>query len=216
MAGIAKPDNDILIGTKTEMTNYKILGDKSSNGSGRAGNLFNGTIGGYYGDAFDWNYSGDYINIQINKPCNLYVYLATNAYDQNGPLAIVPETYKEQHELTKRTGWQLYVTGLEAGTYTFANNGYARNDTEWFFEEIESSSDGSTDESEGTGGNTGSDTEEGNNTSGGTGSEGNSGEDNETTEEVIKISTTIKSSVKNAIINNKLIQEHVTIQEESE
>lgn len=216
MAGTARPSDDILIGSKVEMTDYVILGDKSGNGSNRAKNLFNESIGGYYGDAFDWNYSGDYIDIQIDKPCNLYVYLATNAYTQNSQLNITPETYEEQHTLAKGAGWQLYVTGLQPGTYTFASIGENRNDTEWFFEEITTSSDNNTNEGNGTGGNTGSDTEEGDNTNGETGSGGsNSGEDNEATEEVIKISKIIKDSVKNTIINNKLIQEHLITEEDN-
>lgn len=209
MAGIAKPNDEILIGSKIEMTNYKILRDKSGNGSGRAGNLFNGTIGGYYGDAFDWNYSGDYIDIQIDKPCNLYVHLATNAYGQNSSLNITPETYEEQHDLYRGAGWQLYVTGLQPGTYTFASIGENRNDTEWFFEEITTSSGGNTGEED----NTGSGTEEGGNTGDGTG-EDNSGEDN--TQENKGPSKVIKSTVKDVIVNNKLFQEHVSTQERDE
>ena len=221
MAGIARPDDNILIGSGIEMTDYEIIGYYSSanqwhNNKISPYNLFDNNIGNYPESVFQWYLSGDYMIIKINKPCNLYVYLKdeSNSLQQRGLLNIIPSTYEQQYSLEEKEGWQLSVTSLQSGTYKFAHNelgdfsGYRIN-YEWFFEEIITSSGGNTDE----GDNTGSGTEEGGNTGDGTG-EDNSGEDN--TQENKGPSKVIKSTVKDVIVNNKLFQEHVSIQERDE
>lgn len=137
MAGIARPSDDILIGSKKEMTDYEIIQSFHYNcGYDTAYKLFNRTIGKYYADAFDWNYNTDYITIKINKPCNLYIHLTTNALGDHSPLNIQPTTYEQQNTLQTIYEWQLWVTKLQPGTYTFSHLSGCRNDTEWFFEEI--------------------------------------------------------------------------------
>ena len=134
MAGVARPNDDMLIGSKKEMTDYEIINYNNRN-SGTASNLFNASyLYGY--DGYDWNYDGDYMTIKINKPCNLYIHLNKDYLGQKNSLNITPTTYENTYNLSSKIGWQLYVTELLPGIYTFTHkNGY-RYDSEWFFEEV--------------------------------------------------------------------------------
>ena len=67
MASIARPSNNILIGSKKEMTDYEILNFYSYNNTLRncnPNNLFDGKIN-KWPCSFDWNYNGDYMQIKI-------------------------------------------------------------------------------------------------------------------------------------------------------
>ena len=142
---VIRPSDDILIDSGIEMTNYKIL-DYSTTEGANPECLFNKKIGHWPPDAFDWGYESDYLKIQINKPCNLYIHLDSNYLDQHNQLNITPNTFEEQHALSSLRDWQLYVSGIQPGIYTFKNNGEYRCDVEWFFEEIKTSSDDNTEE----------------------------------------------------------------------
>ena len=76
------------------------------------------------------------MQIKINKPCNIYIRLATNDLYQNSALDIQPTTYKQQNTLQAINEWQLWVTELQPGIYIFSHLSGYRDDTEWFFEEI--------------------------------------------------------------------------------
>ena len=138
MAGIARPSNNILIGSKKEMTEYEILNFSSYNNTlcnCNPNNLFDEKID-KWPYSFDWNYNGDYMQIKINKPCNIYIRLAINGLGQNSALDIQPTTYKQQNTLQAINEWQLWVTKLQPGIYIFSHLSGYRDDTEWFFEEI--------------------------------------------------------------------------------
>lgn len=162
MAGIARPDNDILIATKKEMTDYKLINSYCCNQGGNvARNLLDGIYGGYYGHTgFDFSYGRDYIQIKIDRPCNLYICLdpEPSYYNRGGSLNFTPSTYSSQLSLKLTTDWQLMIKNLKPGTYLITGRGIY---CEWFFEEI------------------------------------------------INPSEKIKNSVKNAIINNELIQDYL-------
>ena len=138
MAGIARPSNDILIGSKKEMTDYKILNFISWDND-NPNNLFDEKIDTY--NFFRWSMVSDMLTIQINKPCNLYIY---SAYGYGyGPLDIHPDTFKKIYDLKCIDEWQLYIENIKPGTYIFQTHhagGTNRFDSEWFFEEIDMSS----------------------------------------------------------------------------
>lgn len=220
MAGIAKPDNDILIGTKTEMTDYTI-GDSYVHGSSSVQGLFDEAAVNEWNTSnvcylYDSNY---YFIITFNKPVNIYRsgtqnwsehYAKLNIYklNENGDWEDITSSVEQTTSAITHQHWGLTIKNLDKGTYKFQATG-PRLDSEWFLEEITTSSGGNT----GEGDNTGSGTEEGGNTGDGTG-EDNSGEDN--TQENKGPSKVIKSTVKDVIVNNKLFQEHVSIQERDE
>ncbi len=138
MAGTAKPSN-----VNAEITDYT-LGAFSTRNSRiysaiKPSNLFNQSITGAWTTGFDWNYSGDYMTITINKKCNIWRYNGADV-TQNKALSITPATFKQQNTLTTAKGWQLWVEELEPGTYTFAYKSGYRGDFEWYLESVENPS----------------------------------------------------------------------------
>ena len=136
MAGIARPSDDILIGSKKEMTDYKILNFISWDND-NPNNLFDEKIDTY--NFFRWSMVSDTLTIQINKPCNLYIHSAYG-YPSCEPLDISPSTFKKIHNLRYINEWQLYIENIEPGIYIFKTQQSTRFDSEWFFEEIDMSS----------------------------------------------------------------------------
>ena len=136
MAGIAKPN---LPDLNDEMTEYQLIKSYNTNspyGYGTGAALFDEKIHSYpYQNkhVFSLNYKEDYLVVRVDKRCN--VYRIGTDFNQNGSLRISPSTYKKVNVVTSN-GWELYIEGLEPGTYTFTNNGAYRSDSEWFFEEV--------------------------------------------------------------------------------
>lgn len=140
MAGISKPNIENL---GEEMTEYQILGSYSknqSNGYGSAYSLFDGISNNSKSALFSLNFPTDYVKIKINKKCNLYRIGTPLAPTQMGELIITPTTYEKVNKITI-LGWELYIEGLEPGTYTFSHKQDYHSDTEWFFEEYKSPTD---------------------------------------------------------------------------
>ena len=139
MAGTAKPTK-----VKKEMTQYT-LGVYKNNNHGTYGtivpeNLFNQNVNESWDHAFDWNTSGDYMTLTVEYKCNIWRYAHPNYTDQSSNLDIQPQTFKKQHTLPHTVGWQLWIEGLEPGTYTFTGKGGLRLDTEWYLEMTETPS----------------------------------------------------------------------------
>jgi hypothetical protein len=141
MAGTARPDN---LKIKLEMTKYE-LGEWRNNNSGtypnvKPSNLFNQKVNESWEHAFDWNSTIDYMTITIHEKCNVWRYGHASYTDQNSALNIIPNTYTKQRTLERKAGWQLWIEGLEPGTYTFKATGGLRLDMEWYFECVQTPS----------------------------------------------------------------------------
>lgn len=136
MAGIAKPDNIILIGSKKEMIDYEVIDSYCYNQGATGPYLFDGIYGSYSSNTgFDFDYSSDYIKIKINKPCNLYICLDSEYPNRTSKLIFNPDTYKAQEQLQSGTQWQLMIKNLKPNTYIIKGTG-STVFSEWFFEEI--------------------------------------------------------------------------------
>ena len=137
MAEQLTPSKNILIGNGKEMTDFEITYQQSTDG-GSAGFLFDRLYDIYSRTPFSWQYVGDRLKININKPCNLYIRLGLY-YDQpicNGDLTITPNTYGKQYKLSQTSDWQLFLSNIQPGTYEFTKGSNTRKDDEWFFEEV--------------------------------------------------------------------------------
>jgi hypothetical protein len=139
MAGTSKPNVEKL---GKEMTDYTI-NEFRSNNAVYAGchpkYLFDGIEKtSVWWQSFDWNYSSDYCTITFNKKCNIW---RKGDSSQLNPLNISPNTFKTQHPLRGDTSeYQLWLEGVEPGTYTFSHKSGYRGDVEWYLEEVQSES----------------------------------------------------------------------------
>jgi len=139
MAGTSKPNVEKL---GKEMTDYEIVTYRSHNSCNPI-YLFDGIEApSNWRHSFDWNYNGDYCTITFNKKCNIWRKTLPNN-GHNNSLNITPNTYKTQHTLKNPNNsgdYELWLEGLEPGTYTFSHTGKYRGDIEWYLEEVQTES----------------------------------------------------------------------------
>lgn len=144
MAGILKPSDTMLIGSKKEMTDY-ILGQYNLNENSPE-ILFN-----QLKDNLNFLYTWNYFTITFNKNVNIYrlgsgttsgtfrirkLNINTNSFID------VTDSIVQNTNISTANQWELYIENLPKGTYRFevysqtSTGGGSMWEREWFLEEV--------------------------------------------------------------------------------
>lgn len=146
MSGISKPS---VVGLKAEVgyTVNGVLGNQASGGTIANPALFNGVASNGWDDAnvMYWNNTSHYIDITINKNCNIWRSGTDGWKASNAPLKIeqwsgsawvdVTSTYPQTLTQVTHLQWEKTITKLPQGRYKFSGTGGARLDSEWYLEQ---------------------------------------------------------------------------------
>lgn len=145
MAGIAKPNNNMLEASYVVNSFYSM--DNGSSDNGDSCGLFNGVVVNEWdtNNVFYFRQSNNYIDITINNDCNIYR-CGTASWSEGYQTKLKIEKY-ENEEWIDITGsitqnekaithleWDKWITNLQRGRYKFSYLNGARLDSEWFIE----------------------------------------------------------------------------------
>lgn len=145
MAGIAKPNNNMLEASYVVNSFYSTNNGSSDNGDSCG--LFDGVVVDEWStnNVFYFRGSDNYVDITINNDCNIYR-CGTASWSEGYQNKLKIEKY-ENEEWIDITGsitqneraitlfeWDKWITNLQKGRYKFSNAYGVRLDSEWFIE----------------------------------------------------------------------------------